>query len=159
MQSGIDTHPDLKEVFERLEKRSKPTACDYVVMGIEETGGTDMVVLLDSMDKGACAKAQEGKGTLPEVTPIWQMLTDSLKKHEAAFGCGYYDYTTRDGRAADKLVYVYYCSNDSSPRIKMKYTATSKSVVRKIKSINLTVGANDHEEMSYDSINPRVLKL
>merc|ERR1719223_1920386 len=61
-----------------------------------------------------------------------------------------YRFNTKDGRPTDKLVFIFYCHEDTKIRQRMKYAGTYESFSQKL-DVTKKVQATELPEVEYDA--------
>lgn len=151
VDSGIKVAADtLKEFTDSMTKRSSQKF-DYMIFEIQKREGKrfEEVVTTDTADLGS-SKEKVGDKDLKGVTPEWYSFIERLSQdNHPKFGVCYLEYQTKDGRSANKLFFVYWCSEDSKASEKMKYSSTKQSVTKSFGSALVIVQASDKDDLDY----------
>jgi len=161
VDSGIKVDTATCADIAALEKRNKA----FVIMqiGVPEGGKVEKVLtkLALTNDEVAAAIAageitvndQTVKLTKNEKngeTDVWCVFRSCIVTFSIAYGSCFVDYTSKDGRNTDKLVYVTWNPDSATVKDKMKYSSTK--VMNKFSSTPLKHQASDSDDVTFTEI-------
>jgi len=156
VDSGIKVDPDTAKIIGQLEKRE----FGFVIMRIVKPEGsrTPSVQHVDHLTADECKAEVEKDGvTLKgDETPTWYAFRSRLAKHDIAYGACFVEFTSGDGRPTDKLVYVYWNTDNAKMKDKMVYSSTK--VLNKFTTGVVKHQASDPSDITYDEIKTKVKK-
>lgn len=70
-----------------------------------------------------------------------------------------FDYTTTDGRPADKVVLISWIPDTAKIKEKMKYSGTKEAVKAALQGIAVNINATDHSECTHAEIVAACTKI
>ncbi|KAJ8605015.1 hypothetical protein CTAYLR_004553 [Chrysophaeum taylorii] len=137
MATGITVADEVISKFDDFKlKRLKGVG--YITMIIDG----DQVVLEKEFPKSM------------SVAEFQKELTDAPKYVVVDF-----DYTTTDGRPADKIVLISWIPDTAKIKEKMKYSGTKESVKSALQGIAVNINATDHAECTEAEIIANCTKI
>jgi len=89
-------------------------------------------------------------------TDTWCVFRTAIATFPIAYGSCFVDFTTKDGRPTDKLVYVQWNPDSAGIKDKMKYSSTK--VLNKFSSTPMKHQAADADDITYKEIVDKVRK-
>lgn len=160
VDSGIKVETACCADIAALEKRERA----FVIMQIAKPEGVkvEKVVTKMAMTNAQVAEAMAaGEVTLGEAAPLkltkkgeesdtWCVFRTCIATFPIAYGSCFVDFTTKDGRPTDKLVYVQWNPDSAPIKEKMKYSSTK--VLNKFTSTPQKHQANEADDVSYTEI-------
>lgn len=127
MATGISVSDDVISLFDDF--KLKRTKHKYLVLSIQD----NEVKLKDTL----------GKETTHE--DFCAALDDN-----PCYVCIDFDYTTTDGRPADKIILLSWIPDTARVKEKMKYSGTKEAVKSSLSGIGLNINATDKSECTTD---------
>lgn len=159
VDSGIKVDTACCADITALEKRDK--AFVILQIGKPEGGKVEKVLTKMAMTNAEVDAAMaEGKVSVNDQevelkqkdgeSNAWCVFRSCIVKFPIAYGSCLVDYSSKDGRPTDKLVYVTWNPDTAVIKDKMKYSSTK--VLNKFSSTPLKHQASDTDEVSYKDI-------
>ena len=165
VDSGIKVDQATCDDINALEKRQKA----FIILQIAKPEGSKVekvVTRLAMTNEEVAAAVAAGSLTVNDKTvelakkgdetDTWCVFRSAIATFSIAYGSCFVDFTTKDGRPTDKLVYVTWNPDGASVKDKMKYSSTK--VMNKFKSTPLKHQASDTDDITYTEITGVVRK-
>jgi len=161
VDSGIKVETQCCSDIAELEK--KKLAFIIMQIGKPEGGKVEKVLTKVKMTNDEVAAAvAAGEVTINDQTiklkidannsetDAWCVFRTAIATFPIAYGSCFVDFTTKDGRPTDKLVYVQWNPDSAGIKDKMKYSSTK--VMNKFSSTPTKHQANDNDDITYKEI-------
>lgn len=86
-------------------------------------------------------------------------MKDDLKDDAPRYVLLDFDYKTKDGRDADKIILVSWIPDTCKIKLKMTYSGTKEAVKSALQGIAINLNATDHSECTSDEILAACTKI
>ncbi|CAM9391657.1 unnamed protein product [Ectocarpus sp. 6 AP-2014] len=97
--------------------------------------------------------------TFGDKTKTYDDFTACLPPNECRYGVFDLDFTTRDGREANKLIFISWSPDTAKIKNKMVYAASKEAIKSALMGIGIHLQATDQGELELDYIKSQVQKV
>ncbi|CAN0212863.1 unnamed protein product [Scytosiphon promiscuus] len=97
--------------------------------------------------------------TFGDKSKTYDDFTACLPPNECRYGVFDLDYVTRDGRDANKIIFVSWSPDTAKIKNKMVYAASKEAIKSALMGIGVHVQATDQGELELDYIKSQVQKV
>ncbi|CAM9938058.1 unnamed protein product [Ectocarpus sp. 13 AM-2016] len=97
--------------------------------------------------------------TFGDKTKTYEDFTACLPPNECRYGVFDLDFTTRDGREANKLIFISWSPDTAKIKNKMVYAASKEAIKSALMGIGIHLQATDQGELELDYIKSQVQKV
>eukprot|EP00752_Nemacystus_decipiens_P017526 g15707.t1 len=140
MTSGVTVNDDAVEMFNAFKLHRAPHDNRYFVYKIEN----DSEIVVD---------------TFGDKSKTYDDFVACLPPTECRYGVFDLDFTTRDGREANKLVFISWSPDTAKIKNKMVYAASKEAIKSALMGIGIHLQATDQGELELDYIKSQVQKV
>lgn len=139
------------------------TECTNLAHKIEKKGLDGMICIIEksertqNKDQVVCHKEHQKDPSL-DPKAQWQAFANECMEYKICYGISFVNWTSKDNRPCDKLVFVFWNGEDAVTRDRMKYSSTKDTLKKSIKTISNIIQASDKEEFAYELIVDTVSK-
>ncbi|CBJ32595.1 conserved unknown protein [Ectocarpus siliculosus] len=140
MTTGVTVNDEAVEMFNAFKLHRAPHDNRYFIYKIEN----DAEIIVD---------------TFGDKTKTYDDFTACLPPNECRYGVFDLDFTTRDGREANKLIFISWSPDTAKIKNKMVYAASKEAIKSALMGIGIHLQATDQGELELDYIKSQVQKV
>eukprot|EP00903_Cladosiphon_okamuranus_P006186 g6083.t1 len=140
MTTGVTVNDEAVEMFNAFKLHRAPHDNRYFIYKIEN----DAEIIVD---------------TFGDKSKTYDDFTACLPPNECRYGVFDLDFTTRDGREANKLVFISWSPDTAKIKNKMVYAASKEAIKSALMGIGIHLQATDQGELELDYIKSQVQKV
>ncbi|CAB1103242.1 unnamed protein product [Ectocarpus sp. CCAP 1310/34] len=140
MTTGVTVNDEAVEMFNAFKLHRAPHDNRYFIYKIEN----DAEIVVD---------------TFGDKTKTYEDFTACLPPNECRYGVFDLDFTTRDGREANKLIFISWSPDTAKIKNKMVYAASKEAIKSALMGIGIHLQATDQGELELDYIKSQVQKV
>ncbi|CAM9751037.1 unnamed protein product [Ectocarpus sp. 4 AP-2014] len=138
--TGVTVNDEAVEMFNAFKLHRAPHDNRYFIYKIEN----DAEIIVD---------------TFGDKTKTYDDFTACLPPNECRYGVFDLDFTTRDGREANKLIFISWSPDTAKIKNKMVYAASKEAIKSALMGIGIHLQATDQGELELDYIKSQVQKV
>ncbi|CAM9453937.1 unnamed protein product, partial [Ectocarpus sp. 12 AP-2014] len=138
--TGVTVNDEAVEMFNAFKLHRAPHDNRYFIYKIEN----DAEIIVD---------------TFGDKTKTYEDFTACLPPNECRYGVFDLDFTTRDGREANKLIFISWSPDTAKIKNKMVYAASKEAIKSALMGIGIHLQATDQGELELDYIKSQVQKV
>ncbi|CAM9310081.1 unnamed protein product [Pylaiella littoralis] len=140
MTTGVTVNDEAVEMFNAFKLHRAPHDNRYFTYKIEN----DSEIVVD---------------TFGDKSKTYDDFTACLPPTECRYGVFDLDYVTRDGRDANKLVFISWSPDTAKIKNKMVYAGSKEAIKSALTGIGIHLQATDQGELELDYIKSQVQKV
>jgi cofilin len=140
MATGVGVSDEVVSQFNDFKLQRAPHNHRYYIYRIEDKS----TVVIDSFG---------------ERSNTYNDMVEALPADECRYCLVDLEFSTEDGRATSKLVFIAWCPDTSSIREKMLYAGSKEALKSALVGVGIHINATDFSEIALDTVMPTVMKF